>query len=764
MNYTRLTSASLFALGAMLAMPAYAQPVAGADDAGPSEIIVTANKRTENLQDVAAAISVVSGDQIANSGAVNIENVANSVPSLNFRKGGTSLNSSLFLRGVGTINFSVAAEPSVAVVLDGVVLARAGEGFGDLNDIARIEVLRGPQSTLFGKNASAGIVSIVSKMPEDTFGGSVEASYFEGNEYKLKASLNLPLGDNTAARITGFYGNYDGNIRNLTTGKDINGYEHYGLRGILRSEPSDGLTLTFIGDWRKANDDCCGEVIGTAGNPLTATAAQQAVVRAILPGVTLAGDETRQVRNNLATATEETSWGLSAQADYELGSHTLTSITAYRKWDNREIREGDWLDQVYREFAQLHDDGPQKSNTFSQEIRLASPSGGAFEYVVGAYYYRAKADRTFTRSDIVCTATTTAALVPGATPCPTATSTFTYPASTASFGSVFRNMAAFGQGTVNVSDNFRVIGGVRVTRDKLSAYHDRTGSLIAGPGVRTDGSGFDDKTAKTNASGKAGLQLDVTDDLMTYVTYTRGYKGPAFNTFFNQNSTQRNVIEAETANAYETGFKSSFMDRKVTLNAALFYAKYKNFQANNFDVLNGVVITRLTNAGNISTKGAEIDLAIRPSSAFTLTGAIAYTDAQIDAFRDATGVISTARKGETLALSPKWKWSLGGDYTIPTGMGVNVQLGAQLSHTSGQYSDLGKNPLLFINSNTMLDASIAVVDENDRWSLRLVGKNLGDNSFTSLITPGGPGGSLRYLIPREADRYFGLIAKINFGG
>jgi iron complex outermembrane recepter protein len=762
------TASSVVALAmsaVVWAGPAAAQTQATASAAdGLEEIIVTANKRSENLQDVPAAISVISGDQIANSGAVNLENVTASIPSLNFRKGGTSLNSSLFLRGVGTINFSIAAEPSVAVVLDGVVLARAGEGFGDLNDIARIEVLRGPQSTLFGKNASAGIISIVSKMPKDTFGGSVEASYFEGNEYKLKGVVNAPLGTNIAARITGFYGSYDGNITNLTTNKKINGYERYGVRGIITAEASDALKLTLIADWRKADDNCCGEVIGTAGNPLTATAAQQAVIRAILPGVSLTGDKTREVRNNLATSTKETSWGVSLQGDYDIADHTLTSITAYRKWDNREIREGDWLDQVYREFNQLHDDGPQKSNTFSQELRLASPSNQMFEYVVGGYFYRAKADRFFARNDIVCTATTATPIVAGATPCPTTGSTFTTPNSDASFGSIFTNFAGFGQATFNASDSFRLIGGLRLTHDKLSYYHNRRPSPIAGPGVRTDTTGFADETTKTNLSGKAGVQFDVNDDVMLYGTYTRGYKGPAYNVFFNQNATQRNVIEAETANAYETGFKGSFIDRKLTVNAALFYAKYNNFQANNFDVLNGVVVTRLSNAGNVSTKGFELDVTARPVPNFNFGAAVAYTDAQIEAFRDNTGTISTARKGESLALSPTWKWSTFTDYTIETGSGFNVQLGASLNVTSKQYSDLGVNPLLLLHSTAILDASIAVLDENDVWSVRLVGKNLTDESYASLITPGGPGGSLRYLIPREADRYFGVIAKFNFGG
>jgi iron complex outermembrane receptor protein len=749
---TTLAGAALVALAASAAAQ---EQAADADSTLPGEIVVTAQKREQSLQDVPVAVSVVSGDQIANSGAYNIEGVQSLVPTLNFRKGGTTLNSALFLRGVGTINFSIAAEPSVAVVLDGVVLARAGEGFGDLYDLERIEVLRGPQGTLFGKNTSAGVVSIVSKRPTNEFEGSIEASYYEGNEYKVKGTLNLPFNDNVRSRWTAFWGQYDGNIRNLTSGKDINGYDRWGLRGIIEADVSDTFSLLLIGDYREADDDCCGEVIGTA--PTGAAAG-------VLDGVDFGGDKTREVRHNLVTATEEKSWGLSLEANLEAGDHTITSITAYREWDNREIREGDWLDQVYVGIAQLHDDGPQTSDTFSQELRLTSPTGNAIEYVLGAYYYKANAKRTFRRDVITCSATTLPTLPNGLRPCAVGASTLAFPSSTATFGSTFENYALFGQATFNASDDLRFILGGRWTSDHLDVFHDRIPSVVPGPGVRTDTTGFNDATDKNELTWKAGVQYDVSDDLMAYASYSQGYKGPAFNVFFNQTAAQRNPIAAETADAYEAGFKSTLAGGAVILNAALFYAKYNDYQANAFDVLNGVVITRLTNAGNISTKGFEIDFLAQPVDALRISGGIAYTDAQIDAFRDPTGAISDARKGERLALAPEWKAALGADYTWETGWGVDVVLNNQLSYTSSQFSDLGQNPLLKIDSYFIWDAALGIVDDNDRWSVRLQAKNITDQSYTSLITPGGPGGSLRFLIPREADRYFGVTAKVNFGG
>jgi iron complex outermembrane receptor protein len=782
---TFLMATSALALIAT-ASPALAQD-APADDADSGEIIVTAQKREENLQEIPLAVSVVGGDTVANNGGINLENAQYLVPSLNFRKSGTSLNQALFLRGVGTINFSIAAEPSVAAVLDGVVLSRAGEGFTDLFDVERIEVLRGPQGTLFGKNASAGVVSIVTKRPTDQFEGTVEASYFSKEEYRGRATINLPLGENIRSRFTGFYSEYDGNIRNITTGNKVNGYKHYGFRGAIEADLGEAVTLTLRGDWRKANDDCCAEIIGTTPTNAAALA---------LAATGINGDRTRRVAQNLETATKEESWGVSLQGDIELGDHTLTSITSYRGWDNQEIRDGDWLDRPYVGITQLHDDGPQTSDTFTQEIRITSPTGKFLEYVVGAYYSKADSDRTFSRSDIVCTASTLPAVAPGLTPCSTApgVSTFTTPFGTADFGSVFKNLSFFGQATVNISDSFRFIGGLRYTNDKLSVYHIRR-TTLAGPGIQpnfdagvfnngqlatppatgfvpgpSNGVPFTTRTSNNNLSGKAAFQVDVSDDMMAYASYTRGYKGPAYNIFFNLTTVGTGVINPETVDAYEAGLKNTFLDGDLIVNIAAYYAKYKNYQANNPDVVAGVRTTRLTNAGSVSTKGFEIDFVARPSRSFTVSGGLAYNKAQVENFRlppgaDATQLIA---KGTPLANAPEWKMSLGANYEWETGGFANVDLGAQMAMQSDQIYELSPNPAVRLGSTVdgyaTVDASVALVDPSDRWRVAFQVKNLFDKSFASSIVSGGPGGSFRYIIPREADRYFGVTARVNFGG
>jgi iron complex outermembrane recepter protein len=783
---TILMATSALALIAVAAAPAVAQDAAPAEEEGYGDIIVTAQKREENLQAVPVAISVVSGDAIAAAGGLTLENAQYLVPSLNFRKSGTSLNQALFLRGVGTINFSIAAEPSVAAVLDGVVLSRAGEGFTDLFDVERIEVLRGPQGTLFGKNASAGVVSIVTKRPTADFGATVEASFFDKSEYRGRATVNLPLGENIRSRFTGFYGEYDGNIRNLTTGNRVNGYKHYGVRGAIEADLGDTIQLTLRGDWRKANDDCCAEIIGTRPTNAAALA---------LTAAGFNGDNSRTISQNLVTATKEESWGISLQADVEIGDHTLTSISSYRGWDNTEIRDGDWLDRPYVGLNQLHDNGPQTADTLSQEIRLASPTGKFLEYVLGAYYSRANSDRTFARSVITCSASTLPAVVAGLTPCSTTpgASTITTPFASADFGSVFKNLSFFGQATLNISDSFRFIGGLRYTNDKLNVDHIRR-TTLAGPGIQPsfdagvfnnglratlpaigfvagapNGIPFTTRTSNNNLSGKAALQVDISDDVMAYGSYTRGYKGPAYNIFFNLTTIGTGVISPETVDAFEVGVKNSFLDGQLILNIAAYYAKYHNYQANSPDFVAGVRTTRLTNAGTVSSKGFEVDFVARPARNFTLSGGLAYNKAQVVNFRlppgaDATQLIA---KGTPLANAPEWKMSLGADWTIETGGFANIQLGSQMALQSDQIYELSPNPAVRLGSTVdgyaVVDLSASLVDPEDGWKVTAQVKNLFDKSFASSIVSGGPGGSFRYIIPREADRYFGITAKVNFG-
>jgi iron complex outermembrane receptor protein len=780
---TSQKKSSVILAAAVLATLAASQAAVAQEEAlAPTalgEIVVTAQKREQRLQDVPIAVSVVSGDMVESVGGFNAESLVQLVPSLNIRKTNTQLNQALFLRGVGTINFAIAAQPSVAFVLDGVVLSSAGEAFGDIYDVERVEVLRGPQGTLFGKNASAGVVNVVSKKPGAELNSYVDLAWYEDNEMRIKAALDAPISDKLRTRTTVTWGNFDGYLDNVSTtpaGGKTNGYDRWGIRSIWVANPNDAVELTFIGDYRKSDDNCCVEVIG----PIPA-GANAAAVALLLDGTDYAnGDEARKVRQNLVMTSKEEAWGLSAQADIAIGDLTLTSITAYRTWDSTEIREGDWLDApaAYpgNAFAQLHDFGPQTQETISQELRIASPGGQFLDYVAGVYYSKTDAERYFQRDTIVCRSTTLPADSTGLTPCTTAASVFQSPSSNALFSADLENFAAFADGTFNLSDRFRLIAGLRWTQDDLSYKHtynfndsDVNG---AGPGIRSQAGGgvavLQDSNSSDEISGRAGAQFDFTDNLMGYASYARGYKGPAYNVFFNMGPNNTAVIDGETADSYEVGLKSSLLGGRMILNAAAFSAKYDNFQANNFLFLNGTLITTLTNAGKVSTEGFEVDFQARPTDAFSIGGGIAYADAKVDQFFTPPGETPTIESGSKLPLAPEWKASLNGSYRIALSS-VDVTPMLLFNYTDDQYADLitKSNTAVLesvrIPSYSTIDLSVAISDKSDKYRLTLVGRNLTDESFAALVTRGGPGGAPRLQIPREADRYFGAEFRVNFG-
>ncbi|MDE2410282.1 MAG: TonB-dependent receptor [Sphingomonadales bacterium] len=753
-------------------------------DTGSDEIVVTAQKRSESLQKVPLAVSVLKGDALAQAARPSLEAATQMVPSLNFLKSGTTLNQTIFLRGVGTATFSIAGEPSVSTVVDGVVYARSGEAFSDLVDIAQMEVLRGPQGTLFGKNASAGVINITTVMPKHETSGSIEASYFDRNEYRLKAAVNLPLGQDLAGRFTGFFGSYDGNIRNQTVGKWVNGYKHYGGRAQFLYDPSNALKIYVAADYHKNDDDCCADIIATG--PLTgAGAPATSLAFNVLPPPQ--GANTRFVTQNLVTATKEEGWGISAQADIALGSHTLTSITSYRKWNNTEIRDGDWLDQAYVGFNQLHDNGPQRSNTFTQELRITSPAEQTVSYVIGGYFSRAFSERVFTRTVTGCSAAVGApsgVLIP----CSSANATSIRNVSgTADFGSTFKNLALFGQATVRLGDSVRLIGGLRYSHDELDVFHARTATgLIAnaafggvnppfdqgvfdsGSVAGSNGVPFRTGTKNDNLSGKAVLQADLSREVTTYASYTRGYKGPAYNVFFNLGATGTNVIDPETSDAFEVGLKNSLLGGKLTINLAGFYAKYHNFQANNPDLVAGVVVTRFTNAGEVSTRGVEADVNWRIAADTNLSGGVAYTDAHVDAFKAAPGAAPTAivPSGTALGYAPKWKGSVSLDQRYRTGGIADVFWGIQANFQSKQLSlfapDAVQRQFGTIPAYGLVNLSIGLASPSDKWKLTAQVRNLFNQHYAAAIINGGPGGSYRYQIPRDSDRYWGVTGKYNF--
>lgn len=787
--------ASVVAITAGVAINA---PLHAQDDANwqLEEVTVTAQKRQEKLSDVPVAVTVMNAEQIDASFANNIEGLQAMVPSVSFRKGNTTRNSALTIRGVGTISFSIAAEPSVSTVVDGVVLGRSGQAFGDLYDLERIEVLRGPQGTLFGKNASAGVVNMTTKRPGEEFEGTVEAQVYQDNEYSLKGTVSGALSDNARGSLTVLDKQFDGYVKNVFNNEMANGYDRFGARAMLEVDVAEDMSMLFIAEKYEASDECCTdlELLPSGRNPASEAAPDS---NGIVNGDADLDLGLRKIDHDLTTETKDETTAFSVQIDKSFGEYEFTSITAYRAWDNTEIREGDFTsiagdsDQpVFGVPFQLHDLGPQEWRQFSQEFRIASPVGEFIEYQVGAFYWNIDSERSFTRDascqnnngqlDAAMTdyanrtltgADLTTAL--GDIAAFTASEGVTCNANdivsaTAYMETEFNNWAVFGDGKINVSDDVRVLFGLRYTDDEVTYSHKRVNNDQygrRGVGVRptTEDTNFKGGTDETNVSGKLGLQWDVNEDSMLYATASQGYKGPGFNVYYNfkANGDDSAPISEETSDSLELGYK--YTSGSLMLNAAIFRTDISDFQANNFDCSDGTCITRLTNAGDVTTQGIELDFTWRPMENLTLFGGIASIDAEIDEFNCPTGATGcSSRSGLDVPFAPDLKYSLMAEYVIPM-ENMDIILNGSFVHTDEQVATLPgndgtENPAAVLPEYDIINASIGFSFDDDRYRISLIGKNLGDEQYVTTYS----GDNFRYQVPRDAERYFGASFRASF--
>ena len=332
-----------------------------------------------------------------------------------------------------------------------------------------------------------------------------------------------------------------------------------------------------------------------------------------------------------------------------------------------------------------------------------------------------------------------------------------------------KNYAIFGQMTWRITDMLALTGGLRYTWDDLEFTHFRapgrnaaTGAPATGPGISGNpaggtiaagGNGTNisaGSNSNGNLSGKAVLQFEPTEDILLYGSYTRGYKGPAFNVFFNHTAPTNAVpIDEEISDAFEIGAKTQFLDNKVQLNLAGFIAKYDGFQANNFIVLNGATVTNLTNAGKVRTEGFEADLVAAPVDGLTLRASAAYADAHVVAFNRVGANQPPVADGTQLPLAPKFVYTLGADYEANLGE-MKAYLSTDYRHVSRQFSDL--NEVGLIDPYGIWNASIGFSDADDKYRLTLHARNISDTSYVLLSVGNGQ----RLQIPRDADRYFGV--------
>lgn len=755
MKFTRETSTNriklltLLIAGSLASSQAMAQQAAKADakkdDDKLETIVVTATKRTESLQSVPVAVSVVSGDDLEKGNLNNLTNITQQLPTVNYRANASNKDTALFIRGVGTISTSPGVEPTVATVVDGVVFARPGMATLDLMEVERLEVLRGPQGTLFGKNASAGVINVVSKAIPKQTEGYVDFGYYDKKETRMRVGIAGPL----VAGVSGgslavFTGKYDGNVQNVFLNQTVNGYDRKGARGKLEFTPSKDVTMTFIADYAKADDT------GTRG-PFVRTSTA-ALTAAVLPVV--ASAQNTQIATNVLERVNDTNQGISAQIDANFAGGTLTSITAWRQWKNTQFQDLDGINTVYSALVGQADRGDLNSKQSSQELRWASKKGGFVDYVAGFFYFNNKTDETY-RRDVTRCATNGTALANGLIPCATFLNDF----GVANYGTDLKSTSFFGESTWNFSPSLRGILGLRHTSDDLSYYHGRVSTQAAAiPGVQPTRTPASASTKQSGVSGRVGPQWDLSKEVSVYATYSRGYKGPAYNAFFNMQPIQEVALEPEKSKGWELGLKSTLADNRVRLNLAIFDTKYNGYQANYPDLVAGTVVTRFINAGDISTKGFELDFQAKLSREFTLAAAYADTKAVVDQFRCPAGATCAIPSGTMLPSAPRRKGVVRANYRTDVA-GYLVEFGTDYTWQSETQFDLSTSANTLQPGYGIWNASVSLANVGAGWRVTLVGKNLADKSYSQFLLPGA---NTQRSVPRDDSRYYGVNIRYDF--
>jgi iron complex outermembrane receptor protein len=750
----------------IVATPAAAQdapaPTQPAVQPGAGDVVVTARFRNETLQQVPIAITAVDGRSLAERQLNNLERIAASIPSVGFRSGASNKDRTVFIRGIGTITTSPGVEPSVSTVLDGVVLTRPGQSTLDLGEVERIEVLRGPQGTLFGKNASAGVVNIVTRDPTDDFRAFGEAGVTTDREYRIKAGVSGAIvPGRVQALIGGLYSDFDGNLRNVVTGHDANGSRRYGARGKLVVTPFDALKLTAIGDYLNTRETVAGVYQSTQqiAYPTRAIANSAPLAAALAAQRIVASPRNRRLATDLDTNVRDENYGGSLTAELALGNYHVTSITAWRQWLNQQQQDYDGLAQLTAAFPSGIDDGSVNSRQFSQEVRLTSPKGGLIDYVLGGYYLRARTDEGYRRA-LTTLAGTTRTTTTGV----------------ANYGITNHNYALFGEANVNFTGRFRAIAGYRSTWDTLDFYHVRTSSNDPGnsgaaaldrPGIRA----YHDARGTTDARGdsyRLGLQLDLGDHAQTYFTYSHGYKGPAYNVYFNMRSLNATTLldevplSPETSNSYEAGLKGSTANRALSYAVAIYTTDFDGYQANFTDTVGGAPVTRLINAGSVRSRGIEADVTLRPAEGLTFDLSGAYTDATVRDFNCPVGApVSCNINGQPLPYAPRVRLFENAAYRFAVSDTLSVELQSDVTFSSEVQYSLAQTPNTIQPAYAIWNASVALLHPGDGWQLRAYVKNIADTPYAGFLTNGTFAGTVRF-VPRDDRRYAGLLLRKDF--
>jgi len=722
----------LFAAASVLpGMHAFAQ------EAVLEEITVTAERREQSLQEVPLSIAAFPGSLVEEAQIVRLEDVAIRTP--NFKM--TSFNtaeSQLFIRGIGSTNDGPVSDPSVAMFIDDVYIGRPSGASTDLYDLERIEVLRGPQGTLYGRNAAGGAINVFTKKPQQDFEAKAGLTVGDYNLVALRAYVNGSLGENVAAKLTGNVRQRDGFAKNVTTGQDLEEDDTTSLRGQLLFTPSDTVDVLLGFDYTDIDSSGENRFLTNFDIPPLFPPAQTDPVIAEIESF---GSDPRKSSHDVVQRSDKDLYGLMARVDAELGRATLTSITAYRESDSAWAQA---LAPLLSDRAggqgifEVDDSAEQEAEQFSQEFRLAG-SSEALDWVVGLYYF----DEDVFKSERFVTywgpLTGLDALFN------TGDVSFNMDGSTTSY-------AAFGQFTWSMTDALALTLGARYTNDEKEQDSEAisnqplTGAVWGIPlgptGAPYTASG---KESWDQVTPRVSLAWSVTDEHMLYATYSEGYKSGAFNSHTSSPELASVPLLPETSDNIEVGARTEWMDGRIRFNFTYFDTDYEDLQT--WALIDFVLIADNA-AAEIS--GIETDFAVAFTDNFSITGSYATLDGEFT---------EGANTGNELRRAPENSWTLTADLAVPLPSGASLDFIATGAYTDEFHMELDNDLRGLEPDVTVLDASIRYVSPDRRWDLTLWGKNLTDELYAVHSIDGSFGGATKIWAP---PRMYGLSLNVGW--
>ncbi|MDP9083655.1 MAG: TonB-dependent receptor [Pseudomonadota bacterium] len=721
--------ACLIGAQASAAFAATADTAVGALD----EIVVTATRRAENLQIVPLTVSVVSQQMLQAQNLMDTADLTQLVPDLTFLPGINPGASVFGIRGITTLSTNgQGLEQSAGVAFDGVPLARPTGSVSDLVDVHSVEVLKGPQGMLFGKNASAGLINIVTNSPDIGKDASdFRVTYGTLNLKTYTGTVNLRVTDQSALRLSAWHFGHDGSVKEVVTDKDMNDKNSNGARVKYRWRPSDALDLNLTAEWDNHQQNGTGYTIRFF-DPANFGPQGGLIQTSELANGTTPSDSNRSSRGrNMPYYDNGNTQAYTGQADYSVGGGTLTSIVAYRDiyntdQDNRYPTDSP-VNGFFKNLNTTH------YNQLSEEVRFASPTDQRIRFVAGLFNFRLNLFEGIGVGNAIFGAPVTINI---------------------DYGKNIKNdsYAAFGEATFDITPQLHLIAGLRRSTDKLDATMNRTANnsipIFLQPFLNPSFGPLTDSLSATynDISWRTGLQYDISPEAMAYVTVSRGYKGPAVGWSFSETQAQlrasnNGYVKPEIAHDVEAGIKTQWFDRRLTVNAAAYNETLDDFQTS-IVVPGQTVAFYIANAPQAMSTGLDLDATWAVTHEFSLRASATYDHARYTHFENApcytgqvAGCVNSAQNldGKALPGTPKVSTNLTARYERPLGASLIGFVQANHTYRSSVIYDTTDDPNTRQGGYGLLNSTLGVTTADGHWGVAIYGNNILDKHHVDTI-------------------------------